>query len=417
MASSSVPSAGKPTAKKSIDQVDVKGKRVLMRVDFNVPVALEGQQRTIADDRRIRAALPGIQSVLSRGGSVVLMSHLGRPEGVGYEEQHSLAPVARRLGELLPGVKVAFPSRDCVDEAAAAAVAAIRPGEVVLLENLRFHAAEKKGDPVFAGKLAAYGDIYCNDAFGTAHRPDASMVAVPKAMSDKPRVAGPLMAAEVKYLHQAIEHAERPFVAVLGGAKVSDKLAAIGNLIDKVDHILIGGAMAYTVMKALGRGVGKSLVEDKMIPQVSVILQRLAESPTSGMLPRDHVCGREAVRGTPMQTFAGGIEDGWMGLDIGPQTVASYVKVIGQARTIVWNGPMGVFEIPPFDVGTRQIAQAMAQATKRGATTIVGGGDSALAVEKMGLAGEFSHVSTGGGASLEMLEGKAFESLAVLESA
>jgi len=387
-------------AKKTIDQVDVKGKRVLIRVDFNVPLHDDG---TIADDRRIRAALPGIQSVLSRGGSAVLISHLGRPEGVGYEPGASLKPVADRLRELLPGVTVSFPSQDCIDAQSAAAVASIKPGEIVLLENLRFHRAEKKGDPAFAAALAAFGDIYCNDAFGTAHRPDASMVAVPKAMAGKPRVVGPLMAAEVKYLHDAIHKAQRPFVAVLGGVKVSDKLAAIGNLIDKVDHILIGGAMAYTVMKTMGRNVGKSLVEGHMTAQVAAILQRLAESPTSGQVPRDSVCGREPVQGTPVQTFMGNIEDGWMGLDIGPQTVAAFSKVIAQAKTVVWNGPMGVFEVPPFDVGTRQVAQAIAQATARGATTIIGGGDSAAAVERMGLADKFSHVSTGGGASREML--------------
>jgi phosphoglycerate kinase len=401
-------------AKKTIDQVDVKGKRVLIRVDFNVPLHDDG---SIADDRRIRSALPGIRSVLSRGGSAVLMSHLGRPEGAGYEADSSLKPVADRLRELLPGVTVAFPSQDCIDSQTAAAVAALKPGEVLLLENLRFHKAEKKGEPSFAAALAAYGDLYCNDAFGTAHRPDASMVAVPKAMAGKPRVAGPLMAAEVKFLHDAMHSAQRPFVAVLGGAKVSDKLAAIGHLIDKVDHILIGGAMAYTVMKAMGRKVGKSLVEDHMTGQVAGILQRMAESPTSGLVPRDSVCGREPVQGTPVQTFMGNIEEGWMGLDIGPQTVATFSKVIAQAKTVVWNGPMGVFEVPPFDVGTRQIAQAIAQATSRGATTVVGGGDSAAAVEQMGLAGQFSHVSTGGGASLEMLEGRTFESLSVLDEA
>ena len=401
-------------AKKTLEQTDVKGKRVLMRVDFNVPLDDHG---AITDDRRIRASLPAIKSVLSRGGSVVLMSHLGRPEGTGFEAAHSLKPVAARLGELLPGVKVAFPSQDCVDDAAAAAVKALQPGAVVLLENLRFHKAEKKGDAAFAAKLAAYGDIYCNDAFGTAHRADASMVAVPQAMSGKPRVVGPLMAAEVKYLQDAIAGAKRPFVAILGGAKVSDKLAAIDNLIDKVDHILIGGAMAYTFMKAMGRKVGKSLVEEHMGAQVQGILQRLAESPTSGMVPRDHVCGREPVAGTAVQTFMGHVEDGWMGLDIGPKTIEAYSKVIAGANTIVWNGPMGMFEVKPFDVGTHQIARAITQATKRGATTIVGGGDSAAAVDEMGLAAEFSHVSTGGGASLELLEGKKFESLAVLDEA
>ena len=305
--------------KQTIDRVDVSGRRVLMRVDFNVPL----ENGAITDDRRIRMSLPGIQSVISRGGKLVLMSHLGRPEGDGFESDASLRPAAVRLGELLPGVKVNFPSNDCIDAAAGAAVAALKPGEIVLLENLRFHKAEKKGDPQFAAKLAAYGDIYCNDAFGTAHRPDASMVAVPKAMSSqsgKPRVAGPLLAKEIQFLGETIRAPKKPFVAILGGAKVSDKLAAIDNLIDKVDLILIGGAMAYTFLKALGRRVGNSRVELDMVPKARKILERLAQSPTDALLPIDHVCGTDLVEGTHVRVFDDHIDDGWMGLDIGTDT-------------------------------------------------------------------------------------------------
>lgn len=403
--------------KKTIDRVDVSGRRVLMRVDFNVPLDPAG---AITDDRRIRMSLPGIQSVISRGGKLVLMSHLGRPEGKGFESDSSLKPAATRLGELLPGVKIHFPSQDCVDAASAAAVAAMKPGEVVLLENLRFNAGEKKGDPTFAAKLAAYGDIYCNDAFGTAHRPDASMVAVPKAMkseSGKPRVAGPLLAKEIQFLSEAIRAPRRPFVAILGGAKVSDKLAAIENLIDKVDLILVGGAMAFTFLKALGRHVGNSRVELDMVPKAKAIIARLAQSPTDGMLPVDHVCGKDLVTGTPVRVFTDQIDDGWMGLDIGTNTVIKYANAIRDAKTVIWNGPMGAFETQPFDAGTHLLAAAIGRLTARGATTIVGGGDSAAAVEQFGLADQFTHVSTGGGASLEMLEGRKFESVELLDEA
>lgn len=398
--------------KKTIDQVDVRSKRVLMRVDFNVPLDAAGK---ITDDRRIREALPSIKSVIERGGRLILMSHLGRPEGKGFEPAFSLKPAANRLGELLPGVRVSFAADDCVGPAAQQAVEAIKVGEVVVLENLRFHAAEQKGDAAFASKLAAFGDIYCNDAFGTAHRHDASMLAVPKAMAGKPRVAGFLLQKELKYLGEAISNPTRPFVAVLGGAKVSDKLGAIQNLLGKVDTILIGGAMAYTFIKALGFEVGSSLVQLGMLQKAQAILDQANASATNLILPQDHVCGKQITRMTPVQIVKESIPDGWMGLDIGPETVAQYVEELRKAKTVVWNGPMGVFETPPFDVGTRQIAEAIGQATARGAVSIVGGGDSAAAVEHFGLADRFSHVSTGGGASLEMLEGKAFETVALLD--
>lgn len=402
-------------AKKTIDKIDVRSKRVLMRVDFNVPLD-DSEPRGITDDRRIRQALPTIKSVIDRQGRLILMSHLGRPEGKGYEEAESLRPAADRLAGLLPGVKVMFPDTDCIGAEAARAVSAINDGEIVVLENLRFHAGEKDGDPDFAAKLASFGDIYCNDAFGTAHRADASMVAVPHAMKGKPRVAGLLLQKELKYLSEAIGQAQRPFIAVLGGAKVSDKLGAIRNLMGKVDSILVGGAMAYTFLRAMGQETGSSLVQANMVAQASAIIQAAAASKTDLLLPQDHVCGKQISKFTPVEVHAGNIPAGWMGLDIGPQTTAQYTQLIRGAKTVVWNGPVGVFETPPFDVGTRQIAQAIAQATKHGATSIVGGGDTAAAVDAFKMSDMFSHVSTGGGASLELLEGKSFESVAVLDA-
>lgn len=399
-------------AKKTIEQVDVRSKRVLMRVDFNVPLDDAGH---ITDDRRIRQALPTIQSVLKRGGRLVLMSHLGRPEGKGFEPSESLKPAADRLRELLPGVNVIFPGDDCVGTEAVAAVQNLKDGEVVLLENLRFHKGEKKGDESFATKLAAYGEIYCNDAFGTAHRNDASMFAVPKLMTGKPRVAGLLLQQELKYLSEALEKPKSPFIAVLGGAKVSDKLLAIRNLMSKVDTILIGGAMAYTFLRALGKETGSSLVETGMLNEAASIIDLAAASKTDLILPSDHVCGKQISRMTPVQVFEDDIPAGWMGLDIGPQSTANFTKTLTGGKTLVWNGPMGVFETEPFDVGTRQVAQAIARATKAGAVSIVGGGDTAAAVESFGMADQFSHVSTGGGASLEMLEGKKFETVSLLD--
>jgi phosphoglycerate kinase len=400
--------------KKTIDQINVRSKRVLMRVDFNVPIDESGR---VTDDRRIRQAIPTIQSVIKRGGKLILMSHLGRPEGKGYEPSESLKPAADRLGELLPGVKVMFPDNDCLGAETTRAISAMNEGEIVVLENLRFHRGEKKGDEAFASKLASYGDIYCNDAFGTAHRNDASMYAVPKAMAGKPRVAGLLLQKELKYLSEAVQSAKRPFIAVLGGAKVSDKLGAIRNLMNKVDVILVGGAMAYTFLKALGRDVGASLVQNEKLNDACEILDLAAAKKTELVLPPDHVCGKQISSHTPVQVFDENIAAGWMGLDIGPKTTADYARRLAGAKTIVWNGPMGVFETPPFDVGTRQVAEAIAKATRSGATTIVGGGDSAAAVEQFGLADQFSHVSTGGGASLEMLEGKSFDSVTILDEA
>lgn len=400
-------------AKKTIASVDVAGKRVLIRVDFNVPV--EGG--AITDDRRIREALPTIRSVIDRGGRAVLMSHMGRPEGTGYEEEFSLAIAARRLSELL-GRPVAFPSRDCVDAGAAAAVAGMKNGDVLLLENLRFAKGEKKGDAGFAAKLAAYGDVYVNDAFGTAHRPDASMVAVPRAMAGKPRVSGFLLEKEIKFLSEAVAHPAKPFVVVLGGAKVSDKLACIENLMPKADQILVGGAMAYTFLAAMGKNVGTSRVEKERIPDARRIIELDKKMKVEVVLPVDHVCSTMFDEKTgDIEVFEDEIRDGFMGLDIGPKTQTKFALALHKAKTIVWNGPMGVFEWQPLQQGTQQVAKAIAKATAGGAVSIVGGGDSAAAVEKFGLASQMSHVSTGGGASLEMLEGKKFESVELLDNA
>ncbi len=401
-----------PTGKKHIADVDVEHKRVLVRVDFNVPL----ESGRITDDRRIREALPTIRSVIDRGGRAILMSHMGRPEGKGYEEEFSLRPCAERLSEQL-GVPVEFPSNDCVDDSAASAVARLQDGGIVLLENLRFHRAEKKGEPVFAMKLASYGDVYVNDAFGTCHRPDASMVAVPRGMAGKPRVLGYLVEKEIAFLSRAVQSPAKPFVVVLGGAKVSDKMGAIEHLLPKADAVLIGGAMAYTLLAALGRKVGDSKVEADRLADAKKALELAGRLRSDLHLPKDHVCSNVFAESGRIEIFHDNIPNGFMGLDIGPATQAEYGAVIARAKTVVWNGPMGVFEWAPFRVGTQQVARAVADATGRGATTIVGGGDSAAAVDAFGLAERMSHVSTGGGASLEMLEGKKFESVELLDNA
>jgi phosphoglycerate kinase len=402
-------------AKKSILQTDVRGTRVLVRADFNVPT---DDANRITDDRRIVAALPTIRHILKGGGSVVAVSHFGRPAGTGHEPDQSLRPVHARLAELLKGeADVLFAGQVPTDEASRAAVAALKPGQVLLLENLRFEKGEKKGDPAFASVLAGYGDVYVNDAFGASHRNDASMVALPNAMKPRPCVAGLLLMKEIEFLGHAIEHPMRPFVAIVGGAKVSDKLNALSNLLASVDTLVVGGAMAYTFLRAQGVATGRSLVEEAMVAKAGEILSHAGRSGKRLLLPSDHVCGRELRAGTETCTVTGAIPDGWMGLDIGPATRRAFADAIVAAGQVVWNGPMGAFETPPFEAGTRAVADAVVAATARGAVTIAGGGDTAAALEGSGLAGGLTHVSTGGGASLEMLEGRKFDSVAALDDA
>jgi len=395
-------------AKKTIDQVDVQGKTVLMRVDFNVPL---DDSQSITDDRRIRMAMPSIKSVIDRGGKLILMSHLGRPTGGEGDEKFSLKPAAQRLGELLGGPAVHFAS-DTVGDDAKSKASSLSAGETLVLENLRFQPGEKKGDAAFAGELAAMADIYCNDAFGTCHRKDASMVAVPEAMDGKPRVVGHLVAKEIQYLSEAISSPERPFVAILGGAKVSDKINVIENLLGICDSILVGGAMAYTFSLAQGGKVGNSLVEQDKVELAKSLLEKAGGKL---QLPVDTHCGDDFSGDCNKKVVpAGEIPDGFEGLDIGPETAEKYAELIGSAKTVVWNGPMGVFEMPPFDAGTKRVAQAVAESD---CTSIIGGGDSAAAVEQLGFADKVSHVSTGGGASLAMLEGKSFAAVELLDEA
>ena len=393
-------------AKKTIADVDVAGKTVLMRVDFNVP--LDGT--TVTDDGRIRMALPSIKSVVDRGGRLVLMSHLGRPKMGEDNSKYSLAPAAAKLAEHL-GTEVAM-AADTVGDDATAKVGALTDGGVVVLENLRFDDAEKKGDAEFAAKLAAFGDIYCNDAFGTCHREHASMVAVPQAMDGKPRVVGFLVEKEIKYLTDAIETPARPFVAVLGGAKVSDKIQVIKNLLGICDKVLIGGAMAYTFSLARGGQVGESLVEEDKVELAKELMEAGGDVL---VLPVDTHCGDDFNSACNKEVVsAGEIPDGFEGLDIGPQTAAIYSEIVEGAATVVWNGPMGVFEMEPFDEGTRAVAEALANGS---GLSIIGGGDSAAAIRQLGFEDKVSHVSTGGGASLAMLEGKTFAAVELLDEA
>ncbi|MBM4010556.1 MAG: phosphoglycerate kinase [Planctomycetes bacterium] len=400
-------------AKKSVAALDPSGKTILVRVDFNVP---QDDSGAITDDRRIRMALPTITSIVDRGGKVILMSHLGRPAGKGFEQEFSLAPVARRLGELLGRPVVLAADTGGPDSHAKAK--ALPAGGVLVLENVRFNKGEKKGDDAaYVTGLAALADAYVNDAFGTCHRTEASMHAVPVAMkaAGKPALVGFLVDKEIQYLADAVARPKRPFVAILGGKKVSDKIAVITNLLSICDHVLIGGAMAYTFSLAQGGRTGTSLVEpDKL----ELARELLAQAGGKLVLPVDTHCADAFSASANKQVVkAGEIPEGFEGLDIGPETARRYAAIIRSAGTVVWNGPMGVFELPPFDAGTKAVADAVAEATAQGAVTIIGGGDSAAAVEQLGYADRVSHVSTGGGASLEMLEGKAFETVAVLDEA
>ncbi|MBU1260722.1 MAG: phosphoglycerate kinase [Planctomycetes bacterium] len=406
-------------AKKTVADIDVKGKKVLMRVDFNVPL---DENRNITSDTRIVAALPTIKTILDKGGSVILTSHLGRPKGQRNEE-FSLLPVAKRLGELL-GKEVIF-ANDCIGDEVKQKAAALRAGDVMLLENVRFHKEEeikdkkaaedpalRKAKDDFARQIAELGDVYVDDAFGTAHRDNASMYTVPVLMKGKSRVIGFLIEKELKFLGDALNNPKKPFAAILGGAKVSDKLKVIESLMKKVDRILIGGAMAYTFFKAKGLTVGNSLCENDFVDKAKELMSK---GGCELVLPVDTVISHEIKAGAANKVVAGNIPDGWQGVDIGPETIKLFVKKLEGTKTVVWNGPMGVFEIPPFDTGTKAVAEAVAKATDAGAISVIGGGDSASAIKKMGLTQRVSHVSTGGGASLEFMEGKKFKCLEILD--
>ena len=390
--------------KQTIDNTDVAGKKVFMRVDFNVPL---DKDQKITDDRRIEMALPSIKSVIERGGRLILASHLGRPKGQASAE-FSLAPVAKRLGELV-GQEVAM-AADVAGDDASAKVDALEDGQIVVLENLRFDPGEKSGCEDFSKKLASFADVYCNNAFGTCHREHASMYGVAKAMGDKPKVVGSLVDKEIKYLDGVISNPERPFVAILGGAKVSDKIKVIENLIGICDHIIIGGAMAYTFSLAQGGAVGNSLVEKDKVDLAKSLIEKAGDKL---VLPVDTNCGDAFDAGCNKQVVAAGeIPDGWEGFDIGPESSKKFAAIIADAKTVVWNGPMGVFEMEPFAAGTKAVAQAIADGD---AVSIIGGGDSAAAVAQLGFEDSVTHVSTGGGASLAMLEGKKFAAVEILD--
>ncbi|MDD2428251.1 MAG: phosphoglycerate kinase [Eubacteriales bacterium] len=389
--------------KKTIRDINVEGRRVLVRVDFNVP--MDGT--FITDENRIVGALPTIEYLLERGAKVVLCSHMGRPKGE-VNMKYSLAPVAKRLGELIN--KEVRMAKDVVGEDARRVVGSLKNGEVALLENLRFHKEEEKNDEGFAKKLASFGDIYVNDAFGTAHRAHASTEGVTHFMPVA--VSGFLIEKELKFLGDAVNNPERPFVAILGGAKVSDKINVINNLLDKVDVLIIGGGMAYTFIKAQGGHIGGSLLEADKMELALELLEKAKAKNVKLLLPLDNLIGDSFSNDANRKVVkAGEIPDGWQGMDIGPITQGLFVEEIMKANTVVWNGPMGVFEFPNFAEGTRAVAAAMADAC---ATTIVGGGDSAAAVVQMGFGEKVSHVSTGGGASLEFLEGIELPGVAAL---
>ena len=391
--------------KKTVRDVELKEKRVICRCDFNVPM----KEGAITDDTRIRAALPTIQYMLEEGASVILMSHLGRPKGKPNHD-FTLEPVAKRLEELL-GRPVQFaPSDTVVDDGVREKAAALRPGEVMLLENVRYRAEEEKNDPGFSKELADLADLFVNDAFGTAHRAHSSTAGIADFL---PAVSGFLIEKELQFLGEAVDDPKRPFVAILGGSKVSDKIGVIENLIEKADTILIGGGMAYTFIKAAGCGIGTSLCEEDKLDLANELRAKAESKGVKLLIPSDSKLGDKFAADCETQ-FADStaMPDGWMGMDIGPKTIEAYTKAIAEAGTVVWNGPMGVFEFPAFEDGTKAVAKAMAES---GAVTVVGGGDSAAAVKQFGFEEGMTHISTGGGASLEFLEGKVLPGVACLQ--
>lgn len=383
--------------KMTLEDVQVEGKKVLMRVDFNVPI----KDGNIGDDNRMVQALPSINYVTEHGGKLILMSHLGRPGGE-VDESLSLKPVAEHLQTLVE-TTVHF-AEECVGEKAKRVIDQADDGEIVLLENVRFHKGEKANDEEFCKKLAEHGVLFCNDAFGSSHRAHSSVAGVTRFL--QPAVSGYLLEKEIKYLNNSINNPRRPFVAILGGAKVSDKIGVIENLLDKVDSILVGGGMTYTFYRAKGLPIGDSLVEDDKVDLAKELMQKAEEKGVNFVLPVDSVAAKEFKNDAEHKVVEDGIEEGWMGVDIGPQTAISFGNIIKNAQTVVWNGPMGVFEMKNYADGTNAVAEALAKSTKLGGTTIIGGGDSASAIKQAGLEDAVSHVSTGGGASLMFLEGK-----------
>ena len=390
--------------KKTVKDVDVRSRRVLVRVDYNVPLDANGN---VSDDKRITASLPTINYLLEQSARIILCSHLGRPKGE-VKKEFSLAPVAKRLKELLPNVNIYFAS-DCIGEEAQQKAAALKDGEILLLENLRFHKEEEKNDPEFAKKLASLAEIYVSDAFGTVHRAHASTAGVAAYL---PAVAGFLIGKELSIMGGALENPERPFVAILGGAKVADKIGVITNLLNKCDTLLIGGGMAYTFFKAMGYEIGDSLLDAESIDLAKQLMETAKEKGVKLLLPVDTVVAKAfAADAEHMTVAANAIPAGWQGLDIGEKTRELFAAEIKNAKTVIWNGPMGVFEFPEFAKGTEAVAKACAEC---GGTTIIGGGDSASAVKKLGYADKMTHISTGGGASLEFLEGKVLPGVAAL---